>query len=108
LKKVFILLSILLIFTAHFLFNSVTVKASPNSPTVYVKIHRIQKVDDIEGFLEGEADWHLFIWVWNGEEWLSAEETVERNKDDALVDKTYTFTVKTTLTYKIKRWDFDN
>jgi len=99
LKKVFILLSILLVSTAYFLFDSVTVEASSNSPTVYVKIHRIQKVDDIEGFLEGEADWRFFIWVWDGKEWLSVEETVERNRDDALIDKTYTFTVKTTLTY---------
>ena len=60
-KKVFILLFIFLISTAPFLFDSVTIEASSNSPTVYVKIHRIQRVDDIEGFLEGEADWHLFI-----------------------------------------------
>jgi PKD repeat protein len=64
-------------------------------PTFWIKIYRIQKVDDIEGFLEGGADWHYYISVWDGEKWLSINDAAPDNHDDIVINKIYSFTVKT-------------
>ena len=62
-------------------------------PTVTICIYRIQGIDPIEGFLEGDPDWHYYVWIWDGEQWLSREGTVTGN--DVVVNEFYSFTVKT-------------
>jgi len=64
-------------------------------PTLTIRIHRIIKVDDIEGVLEGEADWHYYIRVWNGEEDLKVDKKYQDRDDTGYIDDTYTFEVKT-------------
>jgi len=62
-------------------------------PTVTICIYRIQGIDPIEGFLEGDPDWHYYVRIWDGEQWLSGEGTVTGN--DVIVNEFYSFTVKT-------------
>jgi PKD repeat protein len=64
-------------------------------PTFWIKIYRIQAVDAIEGVLEDGADWHYYIWVWDGEKWLTVDSTVPSDRDDVVVNAIHSFTVKT-------------
>ena len=70
--------------------------AQPVSPTVTVTIHRIQIVDPIEGFLEGQADWFYHIgyrpagvstYTWIGPVFAPAE------SDDVVVDDVHSFEI---------------
>ena len=93
-KRWKVLSLLLIMFLVSSLLQAYMVKAEASMPTLSLKIHRILKVDDIEGWLEGEADWHYYIYVWNGEEWCSVDDVAESNRDDVIVDATYTFEVK--------------
>jgi PKD repeat protein len=74
----------------------VSTRAEEVLPTVMIRIHRIQKVDDIEGFTEGGADWHYYILVWAEEKYLSVDKICTSNRDDTgNIGETYTFEVKT-------------
>ena len=73
-------------------FTEFTTLAQENpTPTVWIQIHRIQKIDDIEGFLEDGADWRYTVRIWDGEKIRSEEFTVAPNHDDIVVDKIHTF-----------------
>ena len=91
-------LAVLLALTLCFaMFASLLIVNSQTStikyPTVTICIYRIQGIDSIEGFLEGDPDWHYYVWIWDGEQWLSGEGTVTGN--DVVVNEFYSFTVKT-------------
>ena len=79
------------------MFDSLLIVNSQTStikyPTVTIYIYRIQGIDPIEGLLEGDPDWHYYVWIWDGEQWLSGEGTVTGN--DVVVNEFYSFTVKT-------------
>ncbi len=72
------------------------VEADVTTPTLTLTIHRIHIRDLIEGIGEGMPDWHYYIWVWNGEEWLSADEKTESG-DDVQPDDIHSFTVNTAV-----------
>lgn len=80
----------------------VSTRAEEVFPTVWIGIHRIQKVDDIEGFLEGGADWHYYIFVWASAEeiYLSVDKACTINRDDTgIIGDSYPFEVKTRAFY---------
>ena len=73
--------------------------APTSTPTVWIKIYRIQAVDPIEGFLQDGADWRYKIYVWNGEDWSSIEYKPDSNNDDIIVNISHKFEdIKTTTT----------
>ena len=73
--------------------NITMTKAAEIEPELWVKIHRIQLIDSIEGFGEGEADWHYFLTLFNGEEWSYIDEGYSED-DDIIVNDIYTFKIK--------------
>jgi len=68
-------------------------KARPEDalPILWIKIHRIQAVDPIEGFLEDGADWHYYITVSDGETTTSAEYKCPSGHDDLVLDRIDSF-----------------
>lgn len=68
---------------------------APKYPTVAVTIYRIQRIDTIESFLEGAPDWHYYVWIWDGDQWLSEDDKI--TGDDVIVNEFYSFTVKTVV-----------
>lgn len=66
---------------------------STKYPKVYITIYRIRGIDPIEAFGQGAPDWHYYVWVWDGEQWLSEEGTI--TGDDVIVNELHLFTVKT-------------
>ena len=68
-----------------------TASAATSTPTVWIKIYRIQRVDPIESFLEGGADWRYKVHVWNGEDWSSLEHKCASNHDDLIVNMNHKF-----------------
>jgi len=72
LKKLKVLNFILLICISTSLFNFAIIKASETKPTLWIKIHKIHLIDPIEDpyLLEGDADWHYYLSIYNGKEWL--------------------------------------
>jgi len=60
-------------------------------PTVWIKIHRIQAIDPIEGFLEDGADWHYYISVTDGATTLSVEYKCPSGQDDLVLDRIDSF-----------------
>jgi len=83
---VFIFL-IFLIFTESRVFSQ-----EKPTPTVWIKIYRIQAVDQIEDAqAEDEAEWHVYMWVWSGQRWIGANGTAPDNQNDVVLNETYTF-----------------
>ncbi len=58
-----------------------------------IKIHRIEKIDEIENILEGDADWYFRICVYDGKWHNTSNVYVTPNSDDVLVDKTFYFSI---------------
>ena len=73
--------------------NITMIKAAEKEPDLWVKIYRIQLIDSIEGFGEGEADWHYYLTLFNGEEWSYIDEGYSED-DDIIVNDIYTFKIK--------------
>ena len=73
-------------------------KTAETYPTVSVKIHRIAKVDEIEGWGESGADWYYYIYDPENEEWIKSAEPIANDDDDIIVDITHEFTVTTVTT----------
>ena len=69
-----------------------SVSAAENLPTVWVKIYRIQAVDDIENVLESEADWRYTITVSDGETSTKREFKCPPNLDNIVVERSDSFT----------------
>lgn len=61
------------------------------TPTVWIKIYRIQKIDDIENILEGEADWRYEVKIWDGDQYKTVEYKPASNHDDIIVIKVHSF-----------------
>ncbi len=80
-----------------------------NGPQVNVKIHRIQAIGSIEGWLEGEADWSYRIQVFTGSQWMEQiNDDYSDNENDHTQDVTHRFHVQTqTPEITIKVWDRD-
>jgi C1A family cysteine protease len=78
-------------------------------PHLNVKVHRIQMIGDIEGWLEGEADWSYRIQVYIGNQWAEQiNDVYSSNEDDHTQDVTHQFHVQTpTPEITIKVWDRD-
>ena len=73
-------------------FTKITTLAQEDpTPTVWIKIYRIQKIDDIENILEGEADWRYEVKIWDGDQYKTIEHTPASNHDDIIVNKVHTF-----------------
>lgn len=87
-------LSLMIIFTS---LHSILIAFSqtPKYPTLYITIYRIQGIDPIESVIEGSPEWHYYVHVWDGEQWLSEDGTA--NGNDVIVDSLYLFTVKTVI-----------
>lgn len=66
-------------------------KAVENLPTVWVKVHRIQAIDPIEGFLQDGADWRYKVWVSDGETATTKEFKCPSDDDDIVVDHVDSF-----------------
>ena len=78
------------------IFTGFTPSAQENSTaTVWIKIHRIQAVDQIEAASGDEADWRYQIWVYTGQLygnlWIVKNYTAEPDHDDITVDVTHRF-----------------
>ena len=71
--------------------------SSSPTATLYIKIHRIQAIDAIEGFLEDGADWSYQIMVWNGEKWANIKYDVKGDHNDIVVDNIHSFKVGSTI-----------
>ncbi len=78
-------------------------------PQVNVKIHRILGIGDIEGWLEGEADWSYQVKVYNGNQWIEqTNDGYSSNENDHTQDVVHRFHVQTqTPEITIKVWDRD-
>jgi hypothetical protein len=78
-------------------------------PQLTVKIHRIQMIGEIEGWLEGDADWSYRVQVYTGSQWLEAiNDAYSSNEDDHIEDVLHRFYVQTpTPEITIKVWDRD-
>ena len=61
------------------------------TPTVWIKIYRIQAVDQIETGEEDGAEWHVYMWVWSGQAWVGANDTAPSNQSDVVLNETYAF-----------------
>ncbi len=66
-------------------------------PTLYIEIHKIQKLDDIEGPGEDGADWYYKIQVISGQEIINVTHYCKGDEDNPLINITHNFTVKTEL-----------
>ncbi|HWR64268.1 MAG TPA: C1 family peptidase [Candidatus Thermoplasmatota archaeon] len=78
-------------------------------PQVNVKMHRVQMIGDIEGWLESEADWSYRVQVYTGSQWIEqSNDDYSSNEDDHTEDVTHRFHVQTpTPEITIKVWDRD-
>ena len=78
-------------------------------PTLNVKVHRIQMIGDIEGWLDGEADWSYRVQVYIGNQWVEqTNDEYSSNENDHTQDVTHQFHVQTpTPEITIKVWDRD-
>jgi hypothetical protein len=83
--------------------------SSSDGRSVWVKIYRIQKIDEVEGPLEGEADWAYEISVSYGEDVLSLGDKAPPNSDDIIIDRDYHFDISglTHTTIFIHLWEED-
>lgn len=89
-KKAILLFGVLFLYLIT-LTESMTLAQEDPTPNVWIKIYRIQKIDDIEGFLEGEADWRYNVRIWDGDQYKTDEYTPASNHDDIVVNKVHTF-----------------
>ena len=69
-----------------------SVSAAENFPTVWVKIYRIQLIDDIENVLEEEADWRYTITVIDGETVTTQGYKLKESRDVGRFDREDSFT----------------
>lgn len=74
-------------------FNIILSQAIEKKPTLWVKIHRIKKIDDVEGFGEDGADWHFYLAVYNGDSWLLSDAGFS-DSDDRIIDNIYNYEIK--------------
>lgn len=74
-----------------------------------VTIHRIKLLDEIEGFLEGGADWSYRVSVYNGREWVDEiNNEYSTDDDDHIEDVSHRFNIfATDVTVSIKVWERD-
>jgi len=77
-----------------------------DQPTLAIKIHKIQKEDEIEGWLEGEPDWCYWLRVWNGDEWEYINNKLDQSEDPIIVDKIHLFQVSN-IEIQIILWLWD-
>ena len=82
---------------------------APSDVVVDVLIHRIKLLDEIEGWLEGEADWSYRVSIYNGDEWIDAyNDEYSSNEDDHTEDVCHRFNAYASeIIVKIKVWDRD-
>jgi len=86
------IVNLLILICLSFLFlNFPTTKATDTKPTIWIKIHRIEGIDDIEGWLEGGPDWYYVINVFDGAVFQTF--TISTLMGDGLVDNTHSFTL---------------
>lgn len=92
-KSVLLLLILPFLLISSFAIAFVPAKArsADTLPTIWIRIHRIQAVDPIEGFLEDGADWHYYITVSDGETTASAEYKCPSGHDDLVLDRIDSF-----------------
>jgi len=86
-----ILLTLVLLSYLMTLTEFITLAQEDPTPTVWIKIYRIQKIDDIEGFLEGEADWRYNVKIWDGDQYKTAEHKPASGHDDLIVNRVHAF-----------------
>lgn len=108
-SKKFQIISILIIICISFsLLNITAVKAAETKPTLGIGIYKIQKEDEIEGFLEGEPDWQYFISVWNGESWDIVDNSPRPSTDPIIVNEVHFFEVTASvIQIRITLWDLE-
>ena len=82
---------------------------APSGAVVDVLIHRIKKIDEIEGWLEGEADWSYRVSVYDGEKWVDEfNHEYSSNDDDHIEDVNHRFNAyDSEVTVTIKVWERD-
>lgn len=98
---------IFFIFSVHQC-NLYTIRAAEVKPTLYIKIYRIQEVDEIEGFLQGGADWDYIIYVWDGNQWLRTEYECPSNTDDIVVNRLQSYQVEiVSVNFEIILWELE-
>jgi PKD repeat protein len=73
----------------------VVVGAEGIKPTVWITIHRIQSIDEIEGPLEGDPDWYYKLEVWDGDVWqIFVNETILVGNGVLSSNNTHSFTLE--------------
>ncbi len=74
-----------------------------------VTMHRIKMIGEIEGWLEGDADWSYRIQVNNGHEWVEqVNDDYSDNEDDHTEDVVHSFGIYApSVEITIKVWDRD-
>lgn len=93
-RKTKALITVAILLLSSIVIMSLKVKQvlAEQTPTVSIKIYRIQAVDPIEGFLQGEADWYYEIKVWDGTKFTNKTAYAKvQNQDDVIEDKTHDF-----------------
>jgi PKD repeat protein len=80
---------------------SVTIVSADSTATITIKIHKIQKIDEIEEDGNDEADWYYYIGIskdgGNSYDWTSPEKIpMKENMDDWKVNTNHIFTGITT------------
>ncbi len=76
---------------------------------VTIEIHRIQRLDEIEGMLEGEADWSYRVAVNNGEQWSEAFNHGYSDGDDDHIEtvRHHFSAFASNIPFSIKVWERD-
>jgi len=89
------LLSFFLILGNIFLISATKSNALDDEPyaVLSIKIHKIEKIDEIESLLEGGADWYFRICVYDGEWHNTSNIYVASDSDVVLVDKIFDFSI---------------
>ena len=87
----FVALFPLLLYSSVLFYQGIVRAQEDPTPSVWVKIYRIQKIDDIENVLEDGADWRYIVQIWDGDQYKSTEHTPESNNDDIIVNEVHAF-----------------
>ena len=94
-KKILLGVTVLTLLLGRFTEIASTTQET-STPTIWIRVHRIQAGDPIEAASEDGADWRYQIYVWHGriweeELWDVIEHRCEPNNDDVIVDETHEF-----------------
>jgi len=80
-----------------------------SSAVLSIKIHKIEKIDEIESWLEGGADWYFKICVYDGKWHNTSNVGAPSDNDEPAIDRIFDFDVENeevTICIKLMERDF--